>query len=69
MRARMLRVKDEPSLSERLREAREASDLSQVELARKLGVSPRTVQNWEAGMTPQPRHRRAVNLFIERASA
>lgn len=63
----MLRVKP---LAEEIREAREEAHLSQVELARQLGVSPRTVQNWEAGKTPQPKHRRAVEAFLgERAEA
>jgi DNA-binding transcriptional regulator YiaG len=57
----MLRVKP---LAEQIREAREDAHLSQVELARELGVSPRTVQNWESGKTPQPRHRRAIASFL-----
>lgn len=39
--------------------------LSQVELARELGVSARSVQNWEAGREPQPRHKRAIQAFID----
>lgn len=34
--------------------------LSQKDLADALGVSQRTVQNWEAGKVPQFRHRRAI---------
>lgn len=34
--------------------------LSQSEAAESLGVSTRTVQNWEAGAYPWPRHRRAI---------
>ncbi len=62
----MLRVKP---LAAQLREARETRMLSQVELARQLGVSPRTVQNWEAGRDPQPRHKRTVLAFITEAAA
>jgi len=47
-----------------LKEAREEANLSQGELAARLGVSTRTVQNWEAGRTPQPKHRRAVAQFL-----
>jgi DNA-binding transcriptional regulator YiaG len=41
-------------------EKRAASHLSQSEAAELLGVSVRTVQNWEAGSYPWPRHRRAI---------
>jgi transcriptional regulator with XRE-family HTH domain len=33
----------------RLRQLREAADLSQAKLATAVGVTPRTVQNWEYG--------------------
>lgn len=62
-----LRVKPfeaQDPLSGRIREARFAVDLSQVELAKRLGVSTRTLQNWEAGKIPQPRHRRRVADFL-----
>jgi DNA-binding transcriptional regulator YiaG len=60
-----LRVKgyDEP-LAKTIRRAREAANLSQVELAAALSVSPRTVQYWEAGKVPQPKHRRALGAFL-----
>lgn len=56
-------------LAARLRTARQTENLSQAELAARLGVSARTLQGWEAetGPTPQPRHRRAVLAFIEAA--
>lgn len=65
-----LRVKgyDEP-LEETIRRARESANLSQVEFASLLGVSPRTVQYWEAGKVPQPKHRRALLAFIDEARA
>jgi ribosome-binding protein aMBF1 (putative translation factor) len=56
-----LRVKP---FGDRIREAREASDLTQAELGRRLGVSARTIQNWEHGSTPRPRHRRAIKRFL-----
>lgn len=61
-----LRVKRSPklSLADQLREAREAADLSQKDLASQFGVSARTVQYWEAGKTPYPKHRRAIREFI-----
>ena len=53
-----------------IREAREQADLTQVELAAKLGVSPRTVQGWESGAnTPQPRHRRAIAAWLDEEQA
>lgn len=36
------------TMADRIRDAREAKGLSQSELARKLGVKPQTVQQWEA---------------------
>jgi ribosome-binding protein aMBF1 (putative translation factor) len=57
-------------LAARIRQAREASNLSQVELARKLRVSERTLQNWEAGTTfPQPSQRRKLARFLEQQAA
>jgi transcriptional regulator with XRE-family HTH domain len=65
-----LRVKgyDEP-LGETIRRAREAANLSQVEFAARLGVAPRTVQYWEAGNVPRPKHRRAIADFLEEEAA
>ena len=45
---------------ESLKEARQAANLSQAEFAEVLGVSIRSVQNWERGVVPHPRHRRRV---------
>lgn len=54
------------ALAARIREAREAVSLSQKELADRFAVSPRTVQNWEAGTaSPRPAKRREVLEFIE----
>jgi DNA-binding transcriptional regulator YiaG len=53
------------ALAGRIRKARDAAVLTQVELAERLGVSQRTLQGWEAGMSfPQPRHRRLLLAFI-----
>lgn len=63
-------VDTRPSLAARLRAARDTAILSQAELAEQLGVSPRTIQNWEAGMLPkQPRRTRALVAFIEEMEA
>ena len=67
MRERMLRVNGD-NLADEIKEARDRSALSQVELALKLGVSPRTIQGWEAGRIPQPKHRRAVLEFLKEAA-
>ena len=53
-------------LGKRIRAQRIRLHLSQREAAAQLGVSPRTLQNWEAGETfPWPRHRRAVARFLD----
>lgn len=52
-------------LAAQIKRAREAAHLSQTELAHQLGVSARTVQNWEAGVgIPQPKHRRRLAAFL-----
>jgi DNA-binding transcriptional regulator YiaG len=61
----MLRV----NLQDEIREAREQAHLTQVDLAAKLGVSPRTVQGWEAGVIPQPKHRRLLAAFLDEVEA
>jgi DNA-binding transcriptional regulator YiaG len=48
-----------------IREARDALNLTQAELADEIGVSSRTVQNWEAGKVPRPKQRRALLAFFE----
>lgn len=53
-----------------VREARERANLTQQELAGHLGVSERSVQNWEAGTTfPRPSQRRALLAFIAEQGA
>jgi DNA-binding transcriptional regulator YiaG len=61
-----LRVNPTAPLAEQIRVARERADLTQVELAAVLGVSPRTVQNWERNgdSVPRPKHRRAIANFL-----
>lgn len=52
-------------LAARLREIRNGRNLSQIEAAKILGVSARTLQAWEAGEAfPQPRHRRQLADFL-----
>ncbi len=46
-----------------IREAREANRMTQEDLARFLGVSARTVSNWERGSTV-PRNRGKVNSLV-----
>jgi len=53
------------SFADDLRAIRAQLDITQKELAQQFGVSLRTLQNWEAGMEPRPRHRRAIRAFIE----
>lgn len=48
-----------------LRASRVAANLSQAELAERLGVSARAVQTWEAGRFPWPKHRRALDAFFK----
>ena len=64
MRRKMLRVN--PPTGEELRTERDRRHLTQRELAAELGVSYRTVQQWEANgvVAPQPRHRRALIAWL-----
>lgn len=52
------------NLGMRLRRAREARGISQSELARRVGVRPQTVQQWEDGAT-QPKRARWAALRDE----
>jgi transcriptional regulator with XRE-family HTH domain len=47
-------------VNDRLHEAVRASGLKVDEIARRLGVDPKTVGRWIAGRVPYPRHRRAL---------
>jgi DNA-binding transcriptional regulator YiaG len=52
-------------LGKRIKEHRMRLDLSQREAAERLGISERTLQNWEAGTTfPWPKHRRVLKRFL-----
>lgn len=56
--------------AERIRQARRDANLTQVELAARFGVSPRTVQNWESSeRMPQAKHRRLIIEFLEGVAA
>jgi transcriptional regulator with XRE-family HTH domain len=53
-------------LGKRVRAHRIRLNLSQIEAAKTLGISVRTLQNWEAGTTfPWPKHRRAIDRFLK----
>lgn len=53
-------------MARQVRAARDAAHLSQTEFAKVIGVSLRTVQNWESGASfPQPSHRRKLAAFLE----
>lgn len=56
-------------LADQIRAARSRADLTQEELARRLRVSARTIQNWERGSMPRPAHRRKLKRFLEKAAA
>ena len=56
-------------LASRIRQARDAAVLTQQELAGHLGVSERTLQNWEAGTVPRAKQRRRVLAWLEERAA
>jgi transcriptional regulator with XRE-family HTH domain len=60
----VLRVNPTPPSGDQIREAREAANLTQEELAQRFGVSARTIQYWEAGKDARPKHRRAILEFL-----
>lgn len=47
-----------------IKEARDRRDLTQAELAAELGVSVRTLQNWEGGKTPRAEQRRHLRRWL-----
>lgn len=54
------------TLAAELRQLRENYPMTQQELADALGVSMRTIQEWETGeVLPRPKHRRALAKFLE----
>lgn len=59
------------NLPARLKARREVQlNLSQREAAAQIGVSVRTLQNWEAGTSyPWPKHRRALVEFLNGSPA
>jgi DNA-binding transcriptional regulator YiaG len=46
-----------------MKRLRQRHNLTQEEFAEKMGVTVRTVQRWEQGVRPQPRHYNRVLLF------
>ena len=64
----MLRV-NPLSLGEEVRKTRERRHLTQLEAARELRVSQRTIQAWECeDVMPQPKQRRRILQWIEEAA-
>lgn len=55
-----MKITSVKTISERLKEAREAAGLTQLELAAKAGVSPGTIGNLEAGTRKNPRELLAI---------
>ena len=54
------------ALADDQRAARDAADLTQAELADRLGVTRRAVQTWEQGIVvPRAKHRRLVKAWLE----
>src|SRR5690606_34258644 len=49
------------TLGERIRTARKAARLTQTDLARQLGLTPQSVQQWEQDQS-EPRRKRMVDL-------
>ena len=47
----------ELKIGERIRELRRSADLTQEELADRLGVSPQAVSRWESARSPTLGHR------------
>lgn len=57
-------------LGKRIKARRIELHLSQIEAAALLGISERTLQNWESGTTfPWPKHRRALERFLSGEAA
>ena len=53
-------------VKEQIREARIAAGLTQAELAKAVGVTTRTVQNWEAGTRGPWRHVAEICIATKR---
>lgn len=48
-----------------VRQARETLGFSQAELAQVIGVTGRTIQNWEAGISkPRPKQEETINKLL-----
>jgi len=49
-----------------VRQAREQLGFSQAELAQVIGVTGRTIQNWEAGISkPRPKQEETINKLLK----
>jgi len=56
---------DRKSIGERIAHYREAAGLNQSELARRLGVTPQSVQKWESGGAPRTRRLEQIAETLE----
>lgn len=59
-------VRERSEIGARIAQARRESGVTQAELARALGVTVRSVQNWEAGSSVPYRHLRAIESVTHR---
>jgi transcriptional regulator with XRE-family HTH domain len=57
-------MRREVTVSEALRRALADARLTEEDVARRLGVDPKTVRRWIAGRTPYPRHRTALAALV-----
>ena len=64
----MLRLSKGGEIMDTLKEARKEKNISQIDLAAKLGVSVYTVQLWERGVsTPNEENQRKLEEFFKEA--
>lgn len=57
-------------IGERIRQARQAKGLNQIELADKVGVSRGTMSSWENGaLKPSKKHKEALSLALDVSEA
>lgn len=64
VRTESTRLADIRTLGDRVRAGRKALAMTQMDLARELGVGQQTVGRWENGDVPQRRHWAALAAFL-----
>ena len=62
----MLSAVERRLIGRRIAEARQGASLTQVALASELGVTPRSLQNWEAGSVVPYRHLNRIENLTHR---